>query len=267
MKKVAFGGLAAVLLIFTQPAWAQNMSSDIDEADLFSTGQSVVPFEEMMLDDSVRAEAKLWVEECAKRVPEGKRATVNSTHMQLCVKPATFWSNPMRYLVVKHAGALQLAFKIRLRMDEDKTKPDRAAEILKNAEACIKPIQDVWARYGVEFLVRFDSNFDESYGRPDQYIDLIDAAGRSNARTFYYLGKAPPNEAERQDQFCRMILHETGHMVNLDDEYKEEKCPDRWVSKERDPVSIMRAIWGMKWDDFDFFPRHVKAALKPICGS
>ena len=88
-------------------------------------------------------------------------------------------------------------------------------------------------------------------------------------------------EPVRHREFCLMMLHEVGHLLGLPDEYAEpEACPDReFVSNETMPYSVMAVpMFGfldniqllgnedvLNLNAVEFFPRHLKKILKPIC--
>jgi hypothetical protein len=88
-------------------------------------------------------------------------------------------------------------------------------------------------------------------------------------------------EPFRQKEFCLMVLHETGHLLGLPDEYADPMCPDRtFVSNETNPWSAMATpLFGfadhidllnnqqiLDLSAVEFFPRHVRAIACTLGG-
>ncbi|HTL12759.1 MAG TPA: hypothetical protein VL588_09745 [Bdellovibrionota bacterium] len=94
---------------------------------------------------------------------------------------------------------------------------------------------------------------------------------RSTCSSTYNPPSGPRNctqfaEDVRQDEYCLLLLHETGHHLGLPDEYADSDCPDReGISGAVDPHAVMDdQYYG--WRHIDFFPRHIAAVLAPLCG-
>ncbi len=84
--------------------------------------------------------------------------------------------------------------------------------------------------------------------------------------------------APRDREYCLMMLHEFGHRLSLEDEYANDLCPDRFVSQENNPYSVMaipyvgffdvpEIVPGISYDSnlLDFYPRHLKKILGDFC--
>ena len=89
------------------------------------------------------------------------------------------------------------------------------------------------------------------------------------------------SESMREKEYCNMANHELGHRLGLPDEYADPGCNAReFVSSEQYPFSVMAtpqlglldtpSIDGIAGTDIDtglaeFFPRHIKKVLAPLC--
>ncbi len=220
------------------------------------------PFGSGKTDYSVRDESRAWMGACAKRVPDDKTQTIDSRVHELCRKPNYYYSSPVRFVIAKKDGVVRMEYKIRFTIyDYDIVGDSRSLELLEMARACSPEIRKVWERYGVDANVEMDSDRHPSAvgdSLPRQSVLLVNYSGRSNSGTFY---------SADQDSFCRMMVHEVGHHFGLEDEYYDTACPDRpFVSKEQDPYSVMNTIWGMDWDNMDFYGRHVRSIFADYCG-
>jgi hypothetical protein len=145
--------------------------------------------------------------------------------------------------------------------------PARLDEMIASIRKCLPSIAEVWARYGVEFeLGLLKSEELNSYARPAWRIALNDEVGRSNSRQYYFRG--PENKVPAQyesEALCSMVLHETGHLLDLPDEYKDDAHPERkFISTEKRPWSAMADTWH-HLAVLDFFPRHLATVFAPVC--
>jgi len=134
-------------------------------------------------------------------------------------------------------------------------------EMFDHVDGCLSLMAEVWGRYNIDFKLNLllegqEFNIEDQSTRIIHDVDLVYDTGRSNIYTYYYLSEPGHN-------LCKLMLHETGHNLGLNDEYFEPGRSNT-DAKEQWPFSIMEHH-GADWDKIDFMPRHIKKILEPVC--
>jgi hypothetical protein len=133
--------------------------------------------------------------------------------------------------------------------------------VLKRLEALLPGIRGFFERYGlgIDLIFEFSDFKHRNFGRAclnDQAVHLtIKDCITDTEEWCFFPGK--------DKTFWATIVHEIGHYFGLEDEYWDKHYPNRFVAPETDPVSIMQQ--GDTPDRLDFYPRHIKAILAPVC--
>lgn len=176
-------------------------------------------------------------------------------------------ASAVRYWLQKKDDRIWIHLNLRFNVLPKSTSHARADHMLSYTEACLDQFAAIWDRYNIGVKVNIDAHHIKKLAEKTTLdINLIDAEGRSNSENFYFRGMSPQKERKRQQDFCKMIVHEVGHLVGLDDEYKDSNCPARpYVATDtKPPFSIMARTSG-DWSDLEFFPRHVATVISPLC--
>ena len=217
-----------------------------------------------------RAAARGLVNACLQLAPAGTEVPVRGTYPSLCRKPKDKDPGLTRrgttsYSALVLADGLHLRATVRLNPKalSGSLAEGRAAQMAATARACLPEVRSFWARYAIIFDLTLESTAENPELPADLTVDLVDAtedhkAGRRSDETTYYL------TGSTTDELCRRIIHETGHMLGMDDETNRD-CPDRpFVASESNPWSVMDDIWH-PLPDLELFPRHIIKVLRPLC--
>ena len=261
----------------------------VSRGNLESCCPGCVTFGRDVYYESVALANREAVSVCAQHAAVGTEIDVEYEAADLCrpaglfKKKPTYETNFARYRLNKQADGVHLGMKLRMNIAKS-VAGAKADRMMIEARACVAKIGAVWRRYGIAFDLRLDSNITPSSEKPDHQVDYREGEGRADHETYYYdeysssrcASKCHRNdkskalceeicERNRQDYFCLMMLHETAHLLGLPDEYEDEKCPGRpFVSKSRHPVSVMNdTTFG--WSETEFFPRHIRQVVAPLC--
>jgi len=250
----------------------------------------------------VRQAGQLETKKCNDNVEVGTTVPVGHISTGIC-KRVFLESNAQsytRYRISKLADGVHVKLRLGLNISPYKSE-ERNRYLLQKAQACIPMIQSVWSRYNIhlDLIMMFsDNNFflDSNYDHRITLADVSDKLIRSSvgifelSNTFAFWPRQSfdclqdclqnnknstdqprlcKNSCEnmRQDEFCKVIMHETGHMLSLDDEYEDDDCPDRtddFISHEEAPWSIMKNS-RENWEKIEFFPRHIRKIVAPLC--
>jgi hypothetical protein len=243
-----------------------------------------------------------WSSTCRKPGPELPHGLAQSEHAH--------------YTMAREADGIHIKAKLRFKIAPARTTSARARLLLDRSRACMADLNQYWNRYGITLDFTVDSDRNKTPGPADYDLTLTDGAGRSHSRNHYFQGldseqvvagikvKVGPAQAclsgcrssamvfggaayceelcepVRQKEFCLMVLHETGHLLGLPDEYADPMCPDRpFVSNEQNPWSVMAIPYYGALDDtallasplmlqlsgVEFFPRHLQTIMSQAC--
>lgn len=132
----------------------------------------------------------------------------------------------------------------------------------KQVAACTSKIINLFKDYGIRFDLKIDvlpeyrswAEYDLIVPRYDTNVSLLPGSSRSNTAVWFV----------DDPYFCGVIIHEIGHYLGLNDEYPASWQPGRFISKDRNPYSLMETA-SEEWDNQHFFPRHIKEILSPVC--
>lgn len=182
-------------------------------------------------------------------------------------------------------------------------EPYRMAELFNGLARCVDRIETHWKRYGVNFdLQLYFAKKGEPPPGDSPYpwvsVELLDWYGRADSSHWEFGGQRRndggvcidkcmrdfmpadrPDDAEPEifmrcvqrcgltqigGEFCYTVMHETLHLLNLDDEYPDKACPGRaFIAPETDPASFMDGSKG--GPSFVLMPRHMLRILRPLC--
>lgn len=201
----------------------------------------------------IRAQNHAIVASCLRKIPNHSSSSLRSGR---------------KYLLMSENDELRIRLKIHFAAVG--MSPERAEELLGKANDCLSVMKSVWQRYGINWDLSFDSSPVERPRGPEVNVQLFDEVGRSSAYAYYYRGALSDKGRQLasdkwQYYFCTTMLHETGHLLGLDDEYSDPEVPDRkYVSSEKRPWSIMNDHWH-HLEVLDFYPRHISTVLAPLC--
>ena len=160
------------------------------------------------------------------------------------------------YDVARQEDGLHLSLRVNLKSDPASVSSERDHEMVTTAQACVPKIRKIWSSYGIAFDLDFQSAREPSSASPQWQVEIVDGIGRSNSANYYFQGET---SHPVQQEFCLTLLHETGHLIGLDDEYREGKCADgsdQKISTDQNPWSVMDTPFG-GWEHAEFFPRHI----------
>jgi hypothetical protein len=209
-----------------------------------------------------RAINRRWVQNCIEHTEYKATKNIDYFSWNLCKQPNFYHGSNVLFSAFNNGKKLGIRMKIHFKILPKETTNNTASTMLRMAQECVPVLKNIWNRYGVELYLSMDSDRSptrESYFIPTQEVNLINAYARSNSANFYM--------EKNQDDFCRLMIHEVGHHFGLPDEYEDKDCPDReYVSNERHPSSIMANMWWPRWDEMDFYPRHIQRIFGSFCG-
>jgi hypothetical protein len=200
----------------------------------------------------------------------------------------------IRHRIVRKLDGVHLGLHLRFHFGPQDSQ--NQALILDTARSCIPFISNIWGRYGIKLDLVMDSATApiSSGGTPIADVELSDTKGRATSSQFYLRGQddgeysqgellnwrdssvlrkvlLPPTpiapDQRRNAQawdFCKTVVHETGHILGLTDEYPYEICPNPEVSRDEDPWSFMDNQFRNS-TQIEFFPRHLRRILSPLC--
>jgi hypothetical protein len=201
----------------------------------------------------VREENRKYVNQCALSLNETQAIRVFGISSDPCAPGVTHYSD-VNYTISPKGIGFNIDLKIRLVILPYSVRPEREAEMLAQAKACIPKIQELYKRY--DLYLNLDLELQETPPN-DSFVSvsLIDEAGRSNSGAWYF--KSP--------FFCETMLHEASHLFGFPDEYQDDSCPSReFISLSTNPYSIMdNSHHGFEF--VDLFPRHMERILAPFC--
>jgi hypothetical protein len=205
--------------------------------------------------NEVRETNKRLVGKCLSRANEMVPITISQySESKICRRSdKKAFANYVDYTLMKFGDEIIISMRPLLKiMAKDDGSARRIYNRIKN---CAPYVEDVWARYNITLKLDFELFDGRSVSRKP-VIEVFDEQGRSDELHYF-----------AQDPFlCPMIVHETGHMMDLDDEYEDPECPNRrHISKNKKPWSFMDSIY-QSFQETEFFPRHLKTVLKPLCG-
>jgi hypothetical protein len=156
----------------------------------------------------------------------------------------------------------------------------RASKLVQDLKSCNALLNQVWNRYGLKTDLSVYTGPAVKESRI--FINLIDDASRSNIKNFYSMRSQSVAvcfeacaledleclnqcEAFRKESFCMMVLHESGHHLELADEYPEEdRGKLQIVSFNARPWSVMDTTYE-PIEDLEFLPRHLRQVLPTLC--
>lgn len=223
------------------------------------------PFVDRAEGQEVRQADRVLVAACARWAEEGQSVTrLLRSPPKLCRKPhgkdpGQFFSSKVSYQLSKQGGQIHLGMSIHWAIAPSEVSDKEAVAMLAKVRACVPQMTAFWDRYGIKLNLQMDSDRQPSLKERAVSINLIAKDGQSDSGNIYIL----PWKGE---MFCKLLLHETGHLMMLDDEYYDPRCPDREiVSKENDPGSVMVEMSWRSMSEIDFFPRHLRTVLSPLC--
>jgi len=250
---------------------------------------------DLVCDDPVRTANRWIVSQCVNRMQDGAVKKVSFSLQQLCDRnrdPPYNGASPA-YMLRRNGHRLQLSMRIRMVFPEgDGTTWSHADEMMTDVRYCTEQLRALWMRYNIDFSVLLDSNkspnpaLDEQPRPLMRTLDFPYRSCRSNASLICYRGQGEadlidtiaditpvplpridglaPDRLVARAEMCQTLTHELGHLMGLPDEYDDDACPDReFVSEEEDPTSIMNE--DEDWDEWDFYPRHIRSILRPVC--
>jgi hypothetical protein len=170
----------------------------------------------------VRQNNRMIVKECAQTVSSDKKVRVigQSTNIN------------RGYQISRNGTGFSIDSNIGIIVEPSTTSTQRAREMIEQTKACLPQIQEVYKRYNLFLNLSFEQVISE-VGTQDNFVYLFDSKGRSHSWTWY----------AQEDNYCLVLLHEISHLLGLSDENWDPNHPDRFISKETNPVSIMASIF------------------------
>ncbi len=209
----------------------------------------------------VQAQGRAIATQCEGQVPLATKCNVLiAPEGPRCADSGSLPIDRDGYTLSREADGFHLGLRIHLYLPG--VAPNRADVVLDKVRSCVPKIADIWSRYGLHLDLRLDRDANPAqYSPPDFAIQLFDRQARSNSRNYYFSGET----AFELGEFCKVVLHETGHLLGLPDEYADVDVPERkFISTEKRPWSVMADNFHV-WQLLDFYPRHVRAVLAPFC--
>ena len=248
------GSVSLFVLIIVAPGCGQTAGSPVTRA-----GNDADDFNGERHSAEVQGQGKALVTRCESQVSAGANCKVVVGFQDAaCVAspPLDLYG----YSLAREADGFHVGLRIHLTMLG--VADARADVILGKVLSCVPKIAGVWLRYGIHLNLNIQRDVNEGhYAAPETAVRLVDRSGRSNAANYFFTD-ATENEV---DVFCKVLLHETGHILGLPDEYRDINAPERkFVSTEKRPWSVMADNYH-HWEVLDFYPRHVRAVLAPLC--
>jgi hypothetical protein len=224
--------------------------------------------------------ADAFVRSCERRVPVGRQATRAYWRNSAC-SSENFNQTWVSYDLARRADGIHVRVGVRLAIASS-VAPARADYLFERASACGDFMRAFWKRAGLKLDLTIsrvgvrggeshDILLSDGYGRGDSthlYFDGFSESASWKGDCLHQCtgGDCPARcEGLRQEELCRTMLHETGHLLGLEDEYPEPDCPDRKVPSERERInSVMYDPFGAV-EDLRFYPRHFATVLAPLC--
>ena len=222
-----------------------------------------------LVQDAIRLLNKKTVQSCAQKVKEGTVVKVNYMASEICnKKKKSYLVSQARYEIESWGELTQINLRVRFRAKPYSISDSIAQKMLQDVRKCILPIKKVWKRNGIHLNLTADLQRNHRNTNPHHVVDLVYAAGNSDYKTIHYFDKSLTyDEKVRQNRFCLQLLHETSHLLGLVDEYQNSYCSDRPVVADNGiPMSVLGdEYYG--WENIEFFPRHIKRVVTPLCSS
>lgn len=199
----------------------------------------------------ISAENRELVARALAHMNEGETISVNELVGSHCGGTVS------QYEIAKFKNALQISAKIKI-APGDGEYPNVVAEGLTAISHCMRPINSVWAQYGIDLDVSFTG---EETELPGQRVVRV---YKKNIRS---------NEAEwhiASPFLCQTINHELGHHLGFADEYAESgTCRKKeFEATEKNVLSFMKGVDGCRDDEClqrgTFYPRHLATLLAPV---
>ncbi len=220
-------------------------------------------------DREIRAMNRDLVSRCERQVPVG------ATNEHIVPESGA--------TLLRQADGIHLRYRYHATVLPTSLSKARVLKLLEDLKSCGSLLNEVWDRYGVkvDYEVRSGSHKRDSR----TFVTLKDWPSRSDSANFYSMKShwafdqvacfedCPVDDLEclsncdqiRKDSFCRTVLHESGHHLQLDDEYPEEdRGKIQTVAFNARPWSVMDTT-NESLDEVEFFPRHLRSILPTLC--
>jgi hypothetical protein len=190
----------------------------------------------------IRNENKSLIYGALEKLEEGQRIEVVEDVESQCN------GTPAKYVISKDKEELNLILDVKF-TPAIGTRHDDFLSGVEQVKSCIPEIENFYQRYDTQFKLNIYTDEPSKDIKTLNRVEITTKNVRSNSGLY----------SMKDPDFCRMVLHEMGHLFGLSDEYYElGSCrTNDHSSKDIYPWSLM----DKHMSEIELFPRHFKTIL------